>query len=47
VGYDLFSGDRIVFSRSDQKTRLVLSGYRTFYEVLSSKLKWGDKTRKS
>jgi hypothetical protein len=36
-----------VFGRSEQKTRLVLSGYRTFYEVLSSKLKWGDKRRKS
>jgi NAD+ kinase len=47
VGFDLLSGDRIVFTRSDQKTRLVLSGYRTFYEVLSSKLKWGDTRRKS
>jgi NAD+ kinase len=47
VGFDLLSGDRIVFGRSEQKTRLVLSGYRTFYEVLSSKLKWGDKRRKS
>ena len=47
VGFDLLSGDRIVFSKSEQKTRLVLSGYRTFYEVLSSKLKWGDKRRKS
>jgi NAD+ kinase len=47
VGFNLLSGDRIVFSKSEQKTRLVLSGYRTFYEVLSSKLKWGDKRRKS
>jgi NAD+ kinase len=47
VGFDLLSGDRIVFTRSEQKTRLVLSGYRTFYEVLSSKLKWGDTRRKS
>ncbi len=47
VGFDLLSGDRIVFARSEQKTRLVLSGYRTFYEVLSSKLKWGDTRRKS
>ncbi len=47
VGFDLLSGDRIVFTRSEQKTRLVLSGYRTFYEVLSSKLKWGDSRRKS
>ena len=47
VGLDLLSGDRIVFTRSEQKSRLVLSGYRTFYEVLSSKLKWGDTRRKS
>ena len=47
VGFDLLSGDRIVFTRSEQKSRLVLSGYRTFYEVLSSKLKWGDTRRKS
>jgi NAD+ kinase len=47
VGFDLLSGDRIVFTRSEQKTRLVLSGYKTFYEVLSSKLKWGDTRRKS
>lgn len=47
VGFDLVSGDRMVFSRSEQKTRLVLSGYRTFYEVLSNKLKWGDRRRKS
>ena len=47
VGFDLLSGDRIVFTRSEQKTRLVVSGYRTFYEVLSSKLKWGDTRRKS
>jgi NAD+ kinase len=47
VGFDLVSGDRIVFSKSEQKTRLVLSGYRTFYEVLSNKLKWGDRRRKS
>jgi NAD+ kinase len=47
VGFDLLSGDRIVCTKSEQKTRLVLSGYRTFYEVLSSKLKWGDTRRKS
>ena len=46
VGYDLFSGDRVVFRRSRQKTRLILSGYRTFYEVLRGKLKWGDIRRK-
>jgi NAD+ kinase len=47
VGYHLISGDRMVFTKSDRKTRLVLSGYRTFYEVLREKLKWGDTRRKS
>jgi NAD+ kinase len=42
VGFDLLSADRVVFRKSQRKTRLVLSGYRTFYEVLRSKLKWGD-----
>jgi NAD+ kinase len=47
VGFDLVSGDTIVFRRSDQRTRLVLSGRRSFYEVLREKLKWGDSRRKS
>jgi NAD+ kinase len=47
VGFDLFSGDEIVFRKSDRKTRLVLSGYRSFYEVLRGKLRWGDTRRKS
>jgi len=47
VGFDLASGDSIVFKRSPQRTRLVLSGRRSFYEVLRKKLKWGDTRRKS
>lgn len=47
VGFNLLTGDRIVFTRSERKTLLVQSGYRTFYEVLREKLKWGDSRRKS
>jgi NAD+ kinase len=47
IGFELVSGDRIEFTRSSRKTRLVLSGYRSFYEVLRQKLKWGDARRKS
>jgi NAD+ kinase len=47
MGFDLLSGDKIVFKKSPRKTRLVLSGYRSFYEVLRGKLKWGDTRRKS
>jgi len=47
VGFDLVSGDTIRFTRSQQRTRLILSGDRSFYEVLRKKLKWGDTRRKS
>jgi NAD+ kinase len=47
VGFDLVSGDTMTFRRSRQRTRLVLSGKRSFYEVLRGKLKWGDTRRKS
>jgi len=47
IGFDLLSKDKIVFTRSERKTRLVVSGYRSFYEVLKQKLKWGDTRRKS
>jgi NAD+ kinase len=47
IGFDLMSDDKIHFTKSERKTRLVLSGYRSFYEVLRQKLKWGDTRRKS
>ncbi len=47
VGFDLLSGDAIVFRKAEQRTRLILSGERSFYEVLREKLKWGDARRKS
>lgn len=47
IGFELISQDKIKFTRSPRKTRLVLSGYRSFYEVLRQKLKWGDTRRKS
>ena len=47
TGFDLKSKDKITFTRSARKTRLVVSGYRSFYEVLKQKLKWGDTRRKS
>jgi NAD+ kinase len=47
VGFDLASGDILRFGRSERRTRLVLSGRRSFYEVLTQKLKWGDTRRKS
>jgi NAD+ kinase len=47
IGFDLMTDDKIHFTKSERKTRLVLSGYRSFYEVLRQKLKWGDTRRKS
>jgi NAD+ kinase len=46
VGFDLASGDTVVFSTSQRRTRLVLSGDRSFYEVLRDKLRWGDIRRR-
>ena len=46
VGYELASGDKIIFARSKRRTRLILSGYRSFYGVLRDKLKWGDIKRR-
>ena len=47
VGFDLLSGDRMIFRKSKQRTRLILSGRRSYYEILREKLKWGDTRRKS
>jgi NAD+ kinase len=47
VGFDMVSGDRVAFSRSERRTRLVVSGGRSFYEVLRDKLKWGDIKRRT
>jgi NAD+ kinase len=47
IGFELASKDKIKFTRSPRKTRLVLSGYRSFYEVLRQKLKWANTRRKS
>jgi NAD+ kinase len=47
VGFEMASGDRVVFTRSERRTRLALSGGRSFYEVLRDKLKWGDIKRRT
>lgn len=46
VGFNLAFDDIITFTKSPRKTRLVLSGYRSFYEVLREKLCWGDIRRR-
>lgn len=42
IGFRLASGDRIEFRRSDRVTVLVVSGQRSFYDVLREKLHWGE-----
>lgn len=42
VGFRLSSGDRIEFKKSERVTVLIVSGQRSFYEVLREKLHWGD-----
>lgn len=47
IGFELVPYDKIIFTRAERRTRMVLSGRRSFYEVLRQKLKWGDVKRKS
>lgn len=42
IGFPLASGDRIRFEKSNRVTVLIMSGQRSFYDVLREKLHWGD-----
>ena len=43
VGVELRPGDRIAVSRAPNKLRLVRPAKKTFFEILHSKLKWGER----
>ncbi|HUJ69509.1 MAG TPA: NAD(+)/NADH kinase [Syntrophorhabdales bacterium] len=43
VGMKLECGDVIRISRSKQRTRLIISGSRDYFEILRTKLKWGER----
>lgn len=43
VGMELKCGDVITIRRADHRTRLVMSTHRDYFEVLRTKLKWGER----
>src|SRR6185436_17032591 len=42
-GFQLQAGDEITVQRADQPLRLVKSSTRSYFEVLRTKLKWGER----
>jgi NAD+ kinase len=43
VGVELRSGDLLEVWRAEHRTRLIMSETRDFFEVLRTKLKWGER----
>jgi NAD+ kinase len=42
VGFDLLDHDRVVISKSEKKLRLIKSPNQDYFEILRTKLKWGE-----
>ena len=43
TGFSLELGDQFIVTRADQRLNLVTAPGRTYFEVLRSKLKWGER----
>jgi len=43
VGRKLLPGDRVVVRRSESRTRLVVSPSKDYFEILRTKLSWGER----
>ncbi|WP_092349157.1 NAD(+)/NADH kinase [Desulfuromusa kysingii] len=43
VGHKLFPGDRVEVRRSESRTRLVSSPNKDYFEILRTKLSWGER----
>jgi NAD+ kinase len=43
IGVQLHAGDRVAVTKSDKKLRLVRPWKKTYFEILRSKLKWGER----
>ncbi|MBD1399375.1 NAD(+)/NADH kinase [Pelobacter sp. M08fum] len=43
VGHKLLSGDRVEVRRSETRARLVISPYREYFQILRTKLSWGER----
>jgi NAD+ kinase len=43
VGYELRAGDEVVVKRADTPMRLIKPSTRSYFEILRTKLKWGER----
>lgn len=43
IGIKLVKGDRVIVRKASEKLRLVIPSKKTYYQVLRSKLKWGER----
>jgi len=43
VGVELKCGDEIRIGKADKRTRLIISSSRDYFEILRTKLKWGER----
>lgn len=44
VGFDFLTGDQVLIFKSEKRIRLIRSPYKTFFEILRTKLMWGGGT---
>jgi NAD+ kinase len=42
VGFDLITNDRVVISKSEKKLKLIKSPGQDYFDILRTKLKWGE-----
>ena len=42
VGFDLMDHDRIIVAKSEKKLRFIKSPNQDYFEILRTKLKWGE-----
>jgi NAD+ kinase len=42
VGFDLMDNDRIIISKSEKKLKLIKSPDQGYFDILRTKLKWGE-----
>ena len=44
VGFDFHMGDQVLIFKSEKRIRLIRSPYKTYFEILRTKLMWGGGT---
>jgi NAD+ kinase len=45
VGFDLIDNDRVIISKSDKKLKLIKSPGQDYFDILRTKLKWGESSQ--